>query len=161
MATDDQTATSRRSPIVFGAVGAVVGAGVAFGISALIWAGGSTAPSSHGAASASTTTTSSTAHKGNAKTAPLTGLGKQLERLLAAGTGVTYHATYSLTSTDPDAGGGSVTVEVWHMPPLERQDSSLDDPGAPAEHVEALQLSSGLVNCTQSGTSAWTCGSVG
>jgi hypothetical protein len=148
---------ARRIPPVAVALTGVLGIGVGIGVGALVWAGGGS-PSSTGtgASSADRTTTTKPA-------APLKGEAKQLEQLLTAGDRITYHATYSLTSTDPSS-QGTVAVEIWRMPPLERQDSSLASSasgGTPAEHQEALQLSTGLVTCQQSGSSAWSCTSQG
>jgi hypothetical protein len=86
---------------------------------------------------------------------------RQLQSLLVAGNKITYHVTYSLTTTDPQAAGETAVVEVWRQPPQERQDTSLTVAGAPAQHAEALSLSTGLVNCSQVGTGPWSCANVG
>jgi hypothetical protein len=144
----------RRFPVPTPVVGGVVGAAVALGAVALIWGigGGGGSPTVQG--SGATTTT---AGSGGA----LHGPALQLQHLLTAGNKVTYHATYSLTTTEPQAAGSSVAVEVWRQPPDERQDSSANIPGSPAQHQEALELHNNLVNCTQSGTGTWSCASEG
>jgi hypothetical protein len=137
-------------PLISGLVGAVV----ALGLAALIWwaVSGHSGPS-QGSGAGTTTTTSSAGS--------LSGQALVLSKLLTSGNAVTYHATYTLTSTDPETQGGSVGIEVWRQPPQERQDSSANVPGSPSQHTEALELSSGLVSCTQSGTGQWSCSSLG
>ncbi|HEY1827579.1 MAG TPA: hypothetical protein VGF87_06130 [Acidimicrobiales bacterium] len=150
--TDADSTPPRRFPPVAVALTGVLGVGVGIGVGALVWAGGGS-PSSSGAGATAASQTTTT------KPAALTGQAKQLERLLTAGDQVTYHATYSLTSSDPST-AGTIAVEIWRMPPLERQDSSLESSGT-AEHQEALQLTTGLVTCQQSGAGAWACSSQG
>jgi len=133
---------------------AVVGAGIALGIVALL---GGFGGDSNGAGSGKSTTSTTKA----APPPPLTGDALRLRHLLTAGNKVTYHATYNLTSTDPQLAGGSVAIEVWRKPPDERQDSSEIVTGSPAQHQEALYLSGELINCSQAGTLKWSCSSAG
>jgi hypothetical protein len=145
-------ARRRPSPAVLAVVGAVVGAGVAVAIVGLVWGFGGSSPSpSSGSGSGSSTT--GTGASSNTFSAGA----RRLQGLLLAGTKLTYHVTYALTTTNPQAAGQTAVVEVWHEPPLERQDTSLTVSGAPAEHQEALSLTSGLVGCTQVGTGNWSC----
>lgn len=82
---------------------------------------------------------------------------KQLRTLLAAGTRATYHATYTLTSSDPTEGAGSAVIEVWHRPPLERQDTEFTAPNTPTQNQMELRLARGLLTCTQSAQGQWSC----
>ncbi len=83
----------------------------------------------------------------------------RLRALLVAGTKVTYHATYTLTSSDPSAEGGTVGIEVWRQPPLERQDTKIVAPGNPTQNQEAFQLAGGLLTCIQATSGPWSCSS--
>jgi hypothetical protein len=147
--------TSRRFPAILAVASALVGGGVVLGIVALVWGfggGARTTGTHHTSRSAGSTTTSPST---------LTGEARRLEQLLTSGSTTTYHATYQLTSTDPSVANAAVTIEVWRKPPLERQDSAVVGAGIPAQHQEALELTSGLVECTQAGTGPWSCTSVG
>jgi hypothetical protein len=140
-------------------VAGVVGGVIALGVAALIWwATSGHGPSGANSASGTGTTTTAPATSGGSG---LSGEALTLQRLLTHGNTVTYHATYSLSSTSAQAAGGSIAVEVWRKPPEERQDSSAIIAGSPAQHQEALSLPSGLVNCVQAGTGNWSCQSIG
>jgi hypothetical protein len=87
----------------------------------------------------------------------LTAQARQLRTLLAKGTRATYHAKYTLTSSDPTEGTGSAAIEVWHRPPLERQDTVLSAPNTPSQNQMELRLARGLLTCTESAQAQWSC----
>jgi hypothetical protein len=92
--------------------------------------------------------------------APQTGAGgDELRGLLDHGKSQIYHARYQASSSDPNAAGQDLTLEMWQKGTDRRQDLLITADGKKA-HSAGFLLPSGAVACTTQADSPWNCRNV-